>query len=253
MTESPDGGIFAVRVSKVTPPAVKPLAEVKDQAVAAWQADKRREKVARTAEELAAAVKPDIGLAAVAAERGFKAATSRRCRAGPAATTRHRRPFVAKLFAAKPGEVVTAADATGSYVAQLTKVEIPETPPPNVVTDLGRELTAAMRGDLTAEYTPGPAPALSRRNPPRGGRPAVLSGLGRLSPCRESRQHRRNDRHSDRVRRGHHRFWVKLHGGDREMSVLDRHDDPVLGLCGDRELRRQGDCAGRRANDSGRP
>src|SRR5439155_25853746 len=68
VTEGPDGGIFAVRVSKVIPPGVKPLAEVEDRAVAAWQADKRREGVAREAEELAAAVTGDHDFAAVAAE-----------------------------------------------------------------------------------------------------------------------------------------------------------------------------------------
>ncbi len=163
VTESRGGAIFAVRVSKVTPPAVKPLAEVKDQAVEAWQADKRREKVARTAEELAAAVKPDIGLAAVAAERGFKAAASPPLPRQPSRDGTAPTPpaLLAKLFAAKPGEVVTAADATGSYVAQLTKVEISETPPPNVVTDQARELTEAMRGDLRAEYTQ----AVRRRYP----------------------------------------------------------------------------------------
>ncbi|MBV8337939.1 MAG: SurA N-terminal domain-containing protein, partial [Alphaproteobacteria bacterium] len=45
VTETPDGGIFAVQVNSVTPPAVKPLAEVKDQAIAAWQTEKRREAV----------------------------------------------------------------------------------------------------------------------------------------------------------------------------------------------------------------
>jgi len=77
--------------------------------------------------------------------------------------------LVAKLFAAKPDEVVTVADANGSYVAQLTKVEIPETPPQNVVTDLGRELTAEMRVDLMAEYTQ----ALRRRFPVEIRREAV--------------------------------------------------------------------------------
>jgi peptidyl-prolyl cis-trans isomerase D len=163
VTEGPDGGILAVRVSKVTAPAVKPLAEVKDQAIEGWQAGKRREKVARTAEELAAAVKPDIGLAAVAAERGFKAATSPPLSRQPSRdeTTPTPPALLAKLFAAKPGQVVTAADASRSYVAQLTKVEIPETPPPDIVKNLGRELTEAMRGDLVAEYTQ----ALRRRVP----------------------------------------------------------------------------------------
>jgi peptidyl-prolyl cis-trans isomerase D len=156
-------------VSKITPPAVKPFAEVKDQAIEAWQADKRREKVAKMAEELAAAVKPDSGLAAVAAERGLKAATSPPLPRKPSRDDTTPPALLAKLFAAKSGEAVTAADANGSYVAQLTKVEIPETLPPNVDTDLGRELTAAMRGDLSAEYTQ----ALRRRYPVEIRREAV--------------------------------------------------------------------------------
>jgi len=155
VTESPDGGIFALRVSKITPPAVKPLAEVKARAIPAWQADKRREAVAKTAEGLAAAVKPDLRLSAVAAERGLKVATSPGLPRQPGRNDTTPPALVAKLFAAKPGEVVTAADATGSYVAQLSEVEIPEAPPQSAVADLSRELTAAMRGDLAMEFTQG--------------------------------------------------------------------------------------------------
>jgi len=169
VTESPDGGIFAVQVSKITPPAVKPFAEGKDQAIDSWQADKRREKVAKMAEDLAAAVKSDTGRAAVAAERGLKAATFPPLSRKPSRDDTTPPALLAKLFAAKPGEAVTAADANGSYVAQLTKVEIPETPPPNVDTDLGRELTAAMGSDLSAEYTQ----ALRRRYPVEIRREAV--------------------------------------------------------------------------------
>jgi peptidyl-prolyl cis-trans isomerase D len=161
VTESPDGAIFAVRVSKVTPPAVKPLAEVKDQAVAAWQADKRREAVAKTADELAAAVKGDTRLAAVAAEKGLKVTTSPPLGRQPGRDDAVSPALVAKLFAAKPGEVVTAADATGSYVAQLDEVQAQETPSETQTADLSRELTAAMRADLGAEFTE----ALRRRFP----------------------------------------------------------------------------------------
>jgi peptidyl-prolyl cis-trans isomerase D len=153
VTETPDGGIFAVRVSKITPPAVKPLAEVKDQAVAAWQTDKRREAVANTAEELAAAVKPDLRLSAVAAGKGLKVATSPALPRQPGRNDSTPPALVAKLFAAKPGEVVTAADATGSYVAQLSEVEVPEAPPQGATAAISRELTAAMRGDLAMEFT----------------------------------------------------------------------------------------------------
>ena len=153
VTESPDGGIFMVQESKVTPPTVKPLAEVKDQAVAAWQDDKRRETVASTAAELAAAVGPGARLAAVAAEKGLKVTTAPPLlrQASPGETTSP--ALVAKLFAAKPGEVVTATDAAGSYVAQLDEVQAPEAPSPSAVAEISGGLSRGMRADLATEFT----------------------------------------------------------------------------------------------------
>jgi peptidyl-prolyl cis-trans isomerase D len=153
MTETQDGGVYAVRVSKITPPAVKPLAAVKDQAVAAWQDEKRRETVAKTAEDLAAAVKPSARLAAVAAEKGLKVTTSPPLLRSPSRGDTTPPALVSKLFAAKPGEVVTATDAAGSYVAQLGEPQTTETPSPSASADFSREQNQGMRIDLDAEYT----------------------------------------------------------------------------------------------------
>ena len=153
VTESPDGAIFMVRVSKVMPPAIKPLAQVKEQAVAAWQAEKRREKVAHTATELAAAVKPDARLAAVAAEKGLKVTTALPLRRRPGRDDTTSPALVAKLFAAKTGEVVTAADAAGSYVAQLDEVQTPEAPSGSATAEVSRDLDQGMRTDLAVEFT----------------------------------------------------------------------------------------------------
>jgi peptidyl-prolyl cis-trans isomerase D len=153
VTESPDGSIFAVLVNKVTPPAVKPLAEVKDQAIAAWQMERRREAVAKTADELAAAVKDDKRLAAVAAGKGIKVTASPPLSRQPAPDAEVPAALVAKLFSAKPGEVVTAADANGSYVAQLDEVQTPENPSETATAALSRELSTALRTDLEAEFT----------------------------------------------------------------------------------------------------
>jgi len=58
--------------------------------------------------------------------------------------------LVDKLFAAKPGGVVTLSDATGSYVAQLAKVEAPQAA---ATPELSREVTAGIQADLGEEYT----------------------------------------------------------------------------------------------------
>jgi len=153
VTESPDGSIFAVLVSKVTPPAVKPLDNVKDQAIAAWQTEKRREAATKMADELAAAVTGDTRLAAVAAEKGLKVTTSPPLPRQPGRDAAVSPALVAKLFSAKPGAVVTAADANGSYVAQLDEVQAPETPSQTATTELSRELATALRTDLGDEFT----------------------------------------------------------------------------------------------------
>jgi peptidyl-prolyl cis-trans isomerase D len=153
VTETPDGAIFVLRMTKIVPPAVRPLAEVRDKAVAAWQAEKRRDVVAKEAEALAAAVKPGLQLSAVAAAKGLKATTSPpflRQSAGDAAVPP---ALVARLFAAKPAAVVTAADAAGSYVAQLTAVQPPQTSAKTATANLSREVGAGVQADLGEEFT----------------------------------------------------------------------------------------------------
>ncbi|MGC1886991.1 MAG: SurA N-terminal domain-containing protein [Stellaceae bacterium] len=153
VTETPDGAIFAVHVDKVIPSQVKPLDEVKDKAVAAWQADRRREIVAKEAEELAAAVTPGTRLATVADEKGLKATTSPPFTRHPDNDTAVPPPLVGKLFAAKPGEVVTASDATGSYVAQLDEVQRPENVSQTAAAGVSHELDTTQQVDLAEEFT----------------------------------------------------------------------------------------------------
>jgi peptidyl-prolyl cis-trans isomerase D len=153
VTETSDGAILVLRTDKVIPSEVKPLDEVKEKAIAAWQADKRREMVAKQAEELSAAVKPESKLAAIAAEKGLKAATSPPFMRRPASGDAVPPALVAKLFAAKPGEVVTVSDAAGSYVAQLADVQRSENVSQTASADLSRDLAAGQRADLSEEFT----------------------------------------------------------------------------------------------------
>ena len=153
VTETSDGGIFALHIDKVIPSAVKPLHEVEEKAVAAWQAENRRETVAKQADELAAAVKPGEKLATIAAEKGLKATTSPPFTRHPGQNNQVPTPLIDKLFAAKPGAIVTASDATGSYVAQLEEVQRPESPSQSATADLSRELDAGQRADLGEEFT----------------------------------------------------------------------------------------------------
>ena len=153
VTETPDGAIFALHVDKVIPSQVKPLDEVKDKAVAAWQTERRREIVAKQAEELAAAVTPETRLAAVASEKGLKATTSPPFTRHPGNDAAVPTALVGKLFAAKQGEVVTASDAAGAYVAQLDEVQRPDNVSQTAAAALSHELDTAQQVDLAEEFT----------------------------------------------------------------------------------------------------
>ncbi len=161
ITDTKDGSIFAVHVDKITPPQVKPLAEVKDIAVAGWQAEQKREAASKEAAALAAAVSPGLALAKAAGDKGLTllAAVLLSRDAAPGQTTPP--ALVAKLFAAKPGEIVTASDATGAYAAQLKEIQSPETIPDAAAAKLADQLAGEARGDIAGEFTE----ALRRRFP----------------------------------------------------------------------------------------
>jgi peptidyl-prolyl cis-trans isomerase D len=153
VTQTADGAIFVLRIDKIAPPSVRPLTDVKDKAVAAWQAEKRKADVAAQAAALAAEIKPDGSLAAVAAAKGLKATTSPPFQRQAENASGVPPALIDKLFAAKPGGVVTASDATGSFVAQLTKVQEPQTMGKDITASLLQEATAGIRTDISDEFT----------------------------------------------------------------------------------------------------
>jgi peptidyl-prolyl cis-trans isomerase D len=153
VTQTADGAIFVLSVSKIIPPAVRPLAEVRDKAIAAWQAEKRRDMAAKEADALAAAAKSGEQLSALAAAKGLKLTTtppllrqSPDADGVPAA-------LVAKLFAVKPGAVVTATDGTGSYVARLSAIQEPPITAKTATAELSREIGAGLQSDIGEDFT----------------------------------------------------------------------------------------------------
>ena len=153
VTASQDGAIYAVHVDKVMPTMVKPLAEVKDQAVTAWQAEQKHAAVLKEAEELAAAVKPDAPLAAVAADKKLTVTTSPPLPRRPEAGSTVSPALAAKLFGAKPSEVVTVEDASGAYVGQLKEIQNADPPAESAASGLQSELAGLIRQDLAGEFT----------------------------------------------------------------------------------------------------
>jgi peptidyl-prolyl cis-trans isomerase D len=148
-----DGSIFAVHLDKVTPPVVRPLAEVKGQAVAAWQAEQKHEAATKRAEALAGAVTPGLALAKAAGDKGLTLLPAAPLSRGAAPGQTVSPALVAKLFEAKPGDVVTASDETGAYAAQLREIQSPETIPDAAAAGLSDQLAGEARVGITGEFT----------------------------------------------------------------------------------------------------
>jgi peptidyl-prolyl cis-trans isomerase D len=156
-----DNAIFVVHVDKVIAPQVKPIGEVKDRVVAAWQAQQKQDAVKKTAADLAAAVAGGTPLAQAAAARGLTVATSPPLPRRPDASAPVPGAVITKLFAAKIGETVTADDAAGAYVAQLKEIKTPDSTPDSQVKALTTDLDNSARYDLVGELTD----ALKKRFP----------------------------------------------------------------------------------------
>jgi peptidyl-prolyl cis-trans isomerase D len=161
ITETKNGSIFAINVEKITPPNVRPLADVKDKAVAAWQAERKKETATKEAEALAAAVKSDVPLAKVAGDKRLSLLAPVPLSRGEEKGQTVPPALVTKLFAAKPGDVVTVSDATGAHVAQLKEIQPPAALSDDAATKLSNELASEARVGVAGEFTE----ALRRRFP----------------------------------------------------------------------------------------
>jgi len=147
-----DGGFYVVRVDKITPSAVRPLADVRDRALAAWQQDQRVQHTAKSVTEIVDAVGGGATLKQTAEQRKLAVtATPQLVRGREEAALPQ--TVVTAIFGAKPHEAVQAATADGIYVAELTEVIAadPAAAEPEVdrlSTQLGQQIQA----DLHAEF-----------------------------------------------------------------------------------------------------
>jgi peptidyl-prolyl cis-trans isomerase D len=148
-----EGGIFVIRVNTVTPPRVRPLAAVKAQAIAAWQAAARRHRIAAEVKALLAAVKGGTPLVQAAAQKGLRATTPPPLARDPAQDAEVPARLVGELFAAKPGAAVAIEDASGAIVAQLQKIETAPAPKPAETKGLSAAATQSLKADIAAQFT----------------------------------------------------------------------------------------------------
>ncbi len=123
VTEGADNNSFLVRVDGVTPSHLKPLTEVKDQAIAAWKAEQRAKAAASKAEEIENQLKAGGTPEAVARATGAVAAVTGELAREPGPGGPSLPPALLKsLFTLAPGATARAATADGQVVARLKSV-----------------------------------------------------------------------------------------------------------------------------------
>ncbi|MFL7903442.1 SurA N-terminal domain-containing protein [Azospirillum argentinense] len=155
LTEAPNNVFYAVRVDGVTPAAPKPLADVRDQAVAGWQDDKRAKLAAEKAQDIAAKLKQGSEAAAqdVASQSSASFAMTTPFTRDARSVEGLPGELVRKLFEVKPGETVTGATADSQVVARLKEI-IPADPAASDATLATVESTVAqgLESDIMAQF-----------------------------------------------------------------------------------------------------
>jgi peptidyl-prolyl cis-trans isomerase D len=152
--DTADGGFFVLHLDNLTPSTVRPLPEVRDQVLAAWQQDQRVERVTKEVKEIAAAVNAGAPLKLVAADRKLTLKTTPALNRSGGEDGGLPRELVTEIFKAKPHEALTGQSGDGGYVAELTEIvpADPDKAKPQL-DQLTAELSNALQRDILTEYT----------------------------------------------------------------------------------------------------
>jgi peptidyl-prolyl cis-trans isomerase D len=157
--DSPDGGYFAVRLDGVTPPAPRPLADVKADIVTAWTAQQKAAQIAKRADDLAAKARAGTPMSQIASEAGVKLETTPPLLRDPLANklASGSPALVAALFQlAKIGDVAAVDQGDAHVVARLTEIKPADPAAAGAdLAPLSRELSAALQADDLAQYRVG--------------------------------------------------------------------------------------------------
>ncbi len=152
--ELDDGGYFMVRVDGVTPAQPRPFEQVRDQVLAAWQAEERRRRAEEAAKALADKVGGGTDFAAAATEAGTSVvSTPPLLRTEDASAVGLAPEATARLFSLRPGEVAVVPAENGFAVIRLKELvaAVPSADPEGMKSVEG-ELARALGNEAVAGY-----------------------------------------------------------------------------------------------------
>ena len=144
---SSDGNVYVIKINGTTPPKLKPLSDVRAQAVAAWTSDWEKQRLSVIAKELVAAASAGKSLAS-AAEKIHATVQSTGALSRNAQSPILPPAAVATLFDSPPGAVFSAPTKNGDgvIIARVTGIAHP----PHYAGDFVYQRFARSIGDETA-------------------------------------------------------------------------------------------------------
>jgi len=162
--EDKKGNYVVVRVDDVMPSQVRPFDKVKDLVVRAVDANRRAEKAAAKAEEIAKAVREGKKLSAFAAERGIEVRYSKPISLLGEIDEKLPRSAYPQIVKMKQGDIITAADADQHYVLRLSDVHQVD---PTQTSANRTKVIDALKNDLPIETAEQYELSLHQRTPVR--------------------------------------------------------------------------------------
>ncbi len=115
--ELDEGGVFAIRLDEIRPPALQPLDEVRDAVEAAWREQAVADRLAEQAEALAEELRGGREMASLRATLGTDRGITRDSFVEDTPES-----FVAEVFEMEPGEIRVLPDDTGAWIVRLDQV-----------------------------------------------------------------------------------------------------------------------------------
>jgi peptidyl-prolyl cis-trans isomerase D len=118
IVEMPEGGVFALRLDEIRPPALRPLDEVRDAVAEAWRAQETARLMADEAEAVAEGLRGGREMAAVRLPLGTERGLTRE-----AFVEGTPEGFVPAVFGMVPGEIRVVSDSSGAWIVRLDAVQ----------------------------------------------------------------------------------------------------------------------------------
>ena len=155
LVDSGDSGYLIVQVESETPSVLREFGSVRNDVIAAWKREYRRDKLENRANEIVERLNKGAGLRHIAAELKLGAVTTSAAftRAGQDAGANVPRGLAADLFASKIGGGASAETTAGFTVAILKKIRKADPVVDKKTRDaLADRLIDDMAGDLIVQY-----------------------------------------------------------------------------------------------------